>query len=98
TAGRSRPDLVVDQKDVVTSPVVEARAGGRVPVDRVPLAIDRRVRHAGIAANERRAMVLGARGAEVSERQVVEVEVAARVDRELGVAAARARIGLARLG
>jgi len=43
-------------------------------------------------------VVAGAGGAKVYERQVVKVEVAARVDSELRVAAAAAACGLAFLG
>src|SRR5207244_6190356 len=75
-------DLVVHE--------VDRAAGGRVAVDRVPLTVDGRVRDAGVAADERRALVVRPGRAEISEREVVEVQVPRAVDPELGVAAARA--------
>src|SRR5207245_780167 len=62
-----------------------------IPVNCVPLAVDRCIGHTAVAADERGAVVPGAVGAEVSERKVVEVQVAACVDGEFRVAAACTR-------
>src|SRR5207253_7601678 len=91
-------NLVVDEIDVVARARAKTVSGPRVPGHRVPLAVDQGVGHAAIAAEKARAVVLGSSGAEVGEGQIVEVEVAARIDRELGVAAARAHVRLALLG
>src|SRR5207245_8730098 len=90
------PDLVADEVDV--API------RRVAVRRIPLPVDNGERHTGVAAIpsdavcEAHAVVFRASRAEVDERQVVEVEVAARVDGELGVAATAARRRIPYLG
>ena len=68
---------------------VDARAGRGISVDRIPLAVYRRVRHAGVAAQKCRAKIRGAISAEVDEGQVVEIEVSPSVNRKLSIAAAR---------
>ena len=84
----TRPDLVVRE-------INDAAIGG-VTVERIPLPIHDRVRNAGVTAGETRALVVGARRAEVCQRQVGKIEVAILVDSELGVAAAGAGVGFTR--
>ena len=76
----------------------KAAAGRGVSVDCVPLTVDGRIRHTRVTADKSSAMVPRPGGAEIRESQVVEIEIAARVDSELGVTPARTRIRFPHLG
>ena len=67
---------------------VERAAARRVAVERVPLPVDAGIGDAGVAAREGAPEVVGARDAEVGEREVVEVQAPGGIDGELRVAAA----------
>src|SRR2546422_712001 len=95
---RSWTDLVVDQVDVVAGPAVEPGTRRRISVDRVPLPVNGGIRDARVAAEEARAAIVRAGGAEVHQGEIVEIEAAPGVDGQLGVAAAGAGVGLACLG
>src|SRR5207302_3814488 len=70
---------------------VDAAAVGRVAVDRVPLPVNHRVRNAGIAASDGRAMVVRAGGTKVCQREVGKIEMPRRVHASFGITATGAR-------
>jgi hypothetical protein len=67
---------------------VNTAAAQRIAVDCIPLPIHRRFGDAGISARERHAEIVRARGAEIDQRQIVEIQAPILIDRYLAVAAA----------
>src|SRR6267143_2902853 len=69
---------------------VDAAAVSRVAVERIPLPVNDCIRNAGVAASERRTVVVRAGSTEVCERQVGKIEMPRRVHTSFGIAAAKA--------
>ena len=76
----ARSDDVVHQ--------INAATIQRIAIDRIPLSIYRRFGHAGVAAGKCRAKIIRARGAEIQQRQIVEIQTSHLIDGDLAVAAA----------